>query len=128
MPPVRVERRERGMHPVGPGWQCRIGQHRPSARGAHRLNDLRIARRDGDGTDSRLPPAIEHMENHRPAGDVRQRLAGQPGGGHPRGNNDNWVHEQRFGGLMGAGHIPMVRPTYGCAASGAIMSPLPAGR
>ncbi len=92
VPPLRIQFRQRRVHPVGAARQRRIGQHRDAARRAHRVGDLRIAAGHGDRADIRLPPAVQHMHDHRPAMDVGQRLARQPRGGHAGGNDDDWVH------------------------------------
>jgi len=57
--------------------------------GSHGVRDLWITAGDGDRADSRLPAAIEHMQDHRPAIDQGQGLAA--GEWTPCGrNNDDW--------------------------------------
>ena len=59
---------------------------RLAAMGHHRDRDIRRIGGDRHAADTgRLRPP-QHMDDHRQAGDVQQRLAGQPGGGHAGGN------------------------------------------
>ena len=60
--------------------------HGLAAMGRDRGGDLGRIGGDRDPADpGRLRPA-QHMDDHRQAGDIQQRLAGQPRGGHPGGN------------------------------------------
>ena len=75
---LRIERSERCMHAVRAAWQRRIGQHRKAAVGVDCFGDFGIATGDGDRSDLRLTRAIQHVDDHRLAVDVGERLAGQP--------------------------------------------------
>ena len=59
---------------------------RLAAMGFDGRGDLRRVGGDRDAADfGGLGPA-QHMDDHRQAGDIQQRLAGQAGGGHAGGN------------------------------------------
>ena len=85
-PAFGIELAERLVNPVRSGGMIRPRHDRLAAMGFHRGRDLRRVGGDRHAADSgRLRPA-QHMDDHRQAGDIQQRLAGQAGGGHAGGN------------------------------------------
>ena len=83
---IGVELAQRLENPVGSGRMIGARHDGLAAMGRHGDGDVGRVGGDRDAADSgRLRPA-QHMDDHRQAGDVQQRLAGQPGGGHAGGN------------------------------------------
>ena len=80
------------MDAVRAGGQSGIGEDGDAAGGADDVSDFRFGAGDDDGAGVGFPAAVEHVEDHRAAGDVGQRLAWQAGGGHTGGDDDDAVH------------------------------------
>jgi hypothetical protein len=85
---VRVDLVERGTDPVGPRRQRRIGQDRPAARRLDRVADRRLGASHDDRSQPTGHRALPNPHDHRQAGDVEQRLAGQAGRRHSRRDQD----------------------------------------
>ena len=79
--------------------------HRIAAPSAHGLGDLGIAARDNDRTDVRFACPIEHVDDHRLARDISQRLVGKPRRGETRRDDDDGIHRT----------CHVVEPDRGCA-------------
>ena len=94
MPGLRVQFAQRRMHPVGAGGQRRVGHDGGTAGLAHRLGDFGVGAGNRDGADPRLLRTVHHVHDHGQANDIGQRLAGQPGGSHARGNDDDGVQRR----------------------------------
>ena len=79
------------------------GHDRPAAGLFHRRGDgFRIGRHH-DRADAGRLRAPQHMHDHRQAGDIGQRLAGQAGGGHAGRDEDDGVgHRTSVRGPAGA--------------------------
>ena len=115
-----VQHRHRPLHAVGARGHVVRHQHRPCPRRLGRRHDLGFPRGDGEGADSRLPRAVQHMGDHRPAGDLGQRLARQPGGRHAGRDNDDGAQaggsgNDDAGRLSGGRPGTMVRRVLGKA-------------
>ena len=99
---VRVEDLQRRVDPVRAGGQIRVGQDGAGAGALHGGGDGRVAAGHGDRADrGELRPA-QHVDDHGRAGDVGQRFAGQAGGRHAGGDQDDRVHGR---GASGAGDL-----------------------
>ena len=90
--PVWVELGQRRVDAVGTARQRGVGHHRDPAFRANGLGDLGIGTGDRDRPDVGLARTVEHVQDHGPAMDDGQRLAGQAGGGHAGGDDDDRVH------------------------------------
>ena len=111
-----VELAQRLESPVRAGGVVGARHDRFAAMGCHGGCDLRRVGGDGDAADfGGLGPA-QHMDDHRQAGDVQQRLAGQAGRGHAGGNQHQsagfghrgevWTRLKTSGKMMGIGRTP----------------------
>ena len=60
------------------------------------LDDFRFVGRDENGADFRFGRTAPDMDDHRLAADVCERLAGQAGRGHARGNEDDRSNHERL--------------------------------
>ncbi len=83
------------MHAVGAGGEPGVGHHRPPAGALDRLGDRRIGAGDDDRPEAGLHGAAPDVHDHRLAGDLGQRLVGQPRGGEPGGDDDDGMHGRR---------------------------------
>ena len=83
---VGIELAQRLVNPVRSGRMIGAGHDRFAAMGCHDGRDLRRVGGDRDAADSGGLGPAQHMDDHRQAGDIQQRLAGQAGGGHAGGN------------------------------------------
>jgi hypothetical protein len=79
----------------------RAGHDRLAAMRRHRVGDLDRIGCHRHTPDIGLLGPPQHMHDHREARDIEQRLAGQPGGGHPSRNQ----HQN-----TGIGHRLRARP------------------
>ena len=87
-----------------------------AAMGCHHLGDLGGIGGDRDPADLRGLGAAQHVDDHRQAGDVQQRLARQAGGGHAGGNQHQsagfghrqsvWTRLDKRPEMMGMGRKP----------------------
>ena len=104
---------EGGVDAIGAARQGWVGEHRGAAIGLYGGDDLRIAGGHRDGANAGFTRAIEHVEDHRAAMDIGQRLARQAGGGQARRDEDDRVHGIR---TIGAGVMPQDGPVRQGAA------------
>ena len=76
--------------------------------GFDRRDDPRVIRRHDHGSDIRLDRATPDLDDHRLAANVDERLAGQAGRSHARGNEDDRVSHVReeAGGKPGLYVLP----------------------
>ena len=106
-------------------WSARVMTARPPAFSTAAAMASRIGRDHHRADPGRLG-APQHMHDHRHAGDIGQRLAGQPGRGHAGRNQDQDVvgHGHRMAVRGSASrpkrqNAPMVAPRYtGCQRRG----------
>ena len=89
---VAVEVSQRRQDAVRAGRQVRIGQNSAPAGSLDRRDDLRIARGNHDRTGPRRLRLTQNTHDHWQTPDICQRLAGQAGRGHSRGDDDDRVH------------------------------------
>ena len=82
----RIEGAKRLVNPVGAGGVVGARHDRLAAVGRHRRRNFRRVGCDRDPADPGGFGPAQHMDDHRQAGDIQQRLSGQPGGGHAGGN------------------------------------------
>ena len=98
VPPSRIEFGQRGVHAIG---AATAAPDRSAPRGRRRRAPRRRSRRRRrPPRPGRYPPRAprsQHMHDHRPAVDVGERLAGQPGGGHAGGDDDDRVQRRCVG-------------------------------
>jgi hypothetical protein len=92
MPAIWIQFGECGVHAIGAGGQRGICQHGPTAGSTHRIGDFWIPARHRHWAYSGFPSAVEHMQDHWPAVDFRQRFARQAARRHAGRNDDDWVH------------------------------------
>ena len=75
-----------------------------AAMGGDHGGDLGGVGGDRDAADPRRLGPAQHMDDHRQAGDIQQRFAGQPRGGHAGGNqHQSAAFGHRQSGLGRAG-------------------------
>ena len=82
------------------------GHHRLAAMGLHRGRDLGRVGGDRHPADFRRFGPPQHVDDHRQAGDVQQRFAGQAGGRHAGGNQHQdagFGHRDEVWGLAKTG-------------------------
>jgi len=63
-----------------------VGQHGLAAMGLHHVGDFQRVGGDRNAPDPGLFRPAQHVDDHRQAGDVQKRLAGQTSGRHAGGN------------------------------------------
>ena len=79
--------------------------HRLEAVRADGRGDARRVGGDHDAAEAGLGGALGHMDDHRPAGDVGQRLARQAGGGHAGRDEEQGGHQAASGRERGPGKV-----------------------
>ncbi len=96
--PLGVEQLHRLKDPIRAGGVVGAGHDRLAAMRPHRGGDIGRVGRDRDPADlSGFRPA-QHMDDHRQAADIQQRLAGQAGRRHAGGNQHQsagFCHRER---------------------------------
>jgi len=73
-------------NPVGAGRMVGAGHDGLAAMGGHGARNFRGVGGDHNPADLRFGGPAQHMDDHRQAADVQQRLSRQAGGGHTGGN------------------------------------------
>jgi len=100
---IGVDQAQRLENAVRPGGVIGTGHDRFAPGRGDRLDDARIVRRHPDRSDLRLRRPAPDMQDHRRAVDVGERLSGQAGRVHARGDEDDGVgHQFRLSQIRGA--------------------------
>ena len=87
-PRRRVEALQRLEDPVGAGLMVGARHHRLEAVLTYRIEHACRIRRHDDAPKAAFAGTGRDMDDHRPAGDIGQRLARQPRRGHARWDED----------------------------------------
>ena len=87
-----IEALQRGMNTVGAGGQRRVGEDGSAAGGGNGFGNLGLGAGHRNRPQSRVPGPVQHMDDHRQAADIGQRLAGQTGGSQAGGDQDDGGH------------------------------------
>ena len=105
--PSRIDHAERLEDAVGAGRVVGPRHHRPAAGLFHSRGDGLVVGGHHDPAEPAASARRQHMHDHRLAGDIGQRLAGQPGRGHAGRDQDD-----------GVGHCRTLRAASGKCVAG----------
>ena len=124
-PAFWIDHTERLENAIGAGRVIGPGHDGPPAGLLHRRGDDLVVAGYHDWAELGRLGASEHLHDHRQAGDIGQRLAGQPGRGHAgRDEDEDVVGRHRKAAVPACLYgLPEARKTgYLCAAAGLLRS------
>ena len=102
----RIDRLQRLEDPIGARGVVGAREHRAPAGALDCIGDRGLGAGDDHGADRRSFGTLQHVHDHRPAGDIGERFTGQSLRGHARRNE----HDRVVGRRSGCGRSAHLRP------------------